>query len=89
MIAPMVRWEHSEDWFVTKFELQRSSRSGERKVSLRLSDQDYDFINGHMIDGNFISHLSILNKKNLIKCIFFKVVAYSQPQLICSWHGKH
>lgn len=51
MIAPIVRWEHSEDWFVTKFELQRSTRSGERKVKVSLTDQDYDFISGHSIDG--------------------------------------
>lgn len=58
MIAPLVRWEHSEDWFVTKFELQRSTRSGERKVKMSLTDQDYDFIVGHSIDG----------KNKLLKC---------------------
>lgn len=52
MIAPIVRWEHGDDWFVTKFELQRSTRSGERKVKISLNDQDYDFIVGHAIDGN-------------------------------------
>lgn len=51
MISPLIRWEHSEDWFVTKFELQRSTRSGERKVKVSLTDQDYDFITGHAIDG--------------------------------------
>lgn len=51
MISPIIRWEHSEDWFVTKFELQRSTRSGERKVKISLTDQDYDFIAGHIIDG--------------------------------------
>lgn len=54
MISPMVRWEHSEDWFVTKFELQRSTRSAERKVKIGLNDQDFDFIAGHVVDGKFI-----------------------------------
>lgn len=54
MISPYVRWEHSEDWFITKFELQRSSRSGERKVKITLTDQDYDFIAGHAIDGRVL-----------------------------------
>lgn len=54
MISPLIKWEHSEDWFVTKFELQRSTRSGERKVKISLGDQDYDFIVGHAIDGKFI-----------------------------------
>lgn len=53
MIAPLVRWEHGDDWFVTKFELQRSTRSGERKVNISINDQDYDFIVGHTIDGKF------------------------------------
>ncbi|KAG4070516.1 hypothetical protein HA402_012306, partial [Bradysia odoriphaga] len=51
MISPLVRWEHSEDWFVTKFELQRSTRSAERKVKVSLQDQDFDFIAGHVVDG--------------------------------------
>ena len=51
MISPLVRWEHSEDWFVTKFELQRTSRSAERKVKVSLQDQDFDFIAGHVVDG--------------------------------------
>lgn len=51
MLSPLVRWEHSEDWFVPKFELQRMSNSWERKVKLSLKDQDYDIIDGHIIDG--------------------------------------
>lgn len=51
MISPLVRWEHGDDWFVTKFELQRSTRSGERKVKISINDQDYDFLFGHVIDG--------------------------------------
>lgn len=58
MISPLVRWEHGDDWFVTKFELQRSTRSGERKVKVSLSDQDYDFIVGHAIDGNLCVFLN-------------------------------
>lgn len=50
-ISPLIRWDHTEDWFITKFELQRSTRSGERKVKISLTDQDYDFIAGHVIDG--------------------------------------
>lgn len=51
MISPMIRWEHSEDWFVTKFESQKSNRSGERHIVLNLSDQEFEYISGHTIDG--------------------------------------
>lgn len=54
MISPMIKWEHGDEWFVTKFELQRSTRSGERKVKISTTDQDYDFIVGHAIDGKFM-----------------------------------
>lgn len=54
MISPLVRWEHSEDWFVTKFELQRSTRTGERKVTIDLSSDDYEFVAGHAIDGRVL-----------------------------------
>lgn len=51
MIAPLVEWDHSEDWFVTKFDMFKKNMSGERKVTVTLSDQDYEFIVGHTIDG--------------------------------------
>lgn len=61
MISPVVRWEHGDDWFVTKFELQRSTRSGERKVKVALSGEDYDFIVGHAIDGRTILEIAIIS----------------------------
>lgn len=70
MIAPLVRWEHSEDWFITKFELQRSTRSGERKVKITLTDQDYDFISGHTIDGKLLNNNTIIIISQLIRRIF-------------------
>lgn len=54
MIAPLIRWEHSEDWFVTKFDSQKSNRSGERHVVLNLADQEYEYICGHLIDGRIL-----------------------------------
>lgn len=72
MISPLVRWEHSEDWFVTKFELQKSTRSGERKVKVSLTDQDYDFITGHSIDGK----LKILNQQSKLDKILSQFLYY-------------
>jgi fatty acid synthase, animal type len=53
MISPMIRWDHSEDWFVTKFEMKKSN-SGERKVTIALSDQEFDYMTGHTIDGRIL-----------------------------------
>lgn len=51
MIAPLMRWDHSEDWFVMKFEVKRAGDSGERKV--KLSFDEYGYISGHIIDGKY------------------------------------
>lgn len=53
MIAPLIKWEHSEDWFVTKFDSQKSNRSGERHVVMNLADQEFEYMCGHTIDGKF------------------------------------
>ncbi|KAJ6625428.1 Fatty acid synthase [Pseudolycoriella hygida] len=50
-ISPMIRWEHSEDWFVTNFEQQDSNRSAERRIKVNLKSQDFNFIAGHAVDG--------------------------------------
>lgn len=57
MLSPLVKWEHSEDWFVSKFELHRTTHSWERKVKLSLKDHDYDTIEGHIIDGTTYSKI--------------------------------
>lgn len=55
MISPLIKWDHSEDWYVPCFEIQRKSESGERKVKISLDDLEYDYVVGHTIDGkNFI-----------------------------------
>ena len=54
MISSLIKWDHSEDWFVTKFEMQKKNLSGERKVMIGLGDQDYEYVVGHTIDGNFL-----------------------------------
>lgn len=50
MIAPLIMWDHTEDWFVMKFSAQKGGHSGERKVTLSL-DTDDAYIAGHIIDG--------------------------------------
>lgn len=58
MIAPLMRWNHTEDWFVMKFEVKRAGNSGERKVKVSLDE--YSYISGHVIDGK----INLREKKN-------------------------
>lgn len=51
MISPNIKWDHSEDWFVTSFAKNIGEKSAERKVKIALTDPDFEFIIGHSIDG--------------------------------------
>ncbi|XP_075218277.1 fatty acid synthase 3 [Lycorma delicatula] len=51
MIAPLICWEHSEDWYVTSYRMQEKIKSGERLISFSLKDDEMEFISGHVIDG--------------------------------------
>ena len=50
MIAPLIKWDHQQDYFVYKFDERIAS---EKSFTVNLLDQDYEFISGHEIDGKF------------------------------------
>jgi fatty acid synthase, animal type len=50
MISPLIKWDHSEDHFVTNYE-ERASKKGERILTVITSDPENDFLFGHAIDG--------------------------------------
>lgn len=50
-ISPLLRWDHSVPLFVSKFELNKTPESGERRVKVNVSNEDCTYIAGHMIDG--------------------------------------
>jgi len=45
------RWDHSEDWFVATYQSQRHVQSSERHIEINVSDENYDYMVGHVIDG--------------------------------------
>lgn len=51
MIAPLVRWEHSNDWFVPSFRDFGEVKSGERMVTVTLKDNNFKYLSGHIING--------------------------------------
>ncbi|CAH1394198.1 unnamed protein product, partial [Nezara viridula] len=51
MIAPLVRWNHDDDWYVTSYQLQKKIGSGERTISVSLTEDESEYISGHVIDG--------------------------------------
>ncbi|KAF7404701.1 hypothetical protein HZH66_003607 [Vespula vulgaris] len=51
MISPLVRWEHSYDWYIANFKLHEKLIFGKRMVAIAIVDEDFRYIEGHVIDG--------------------------------------
>ncbi|KAI4485852.1 hypothetical protein M0804_006341 [Polistes exclamans] len=51
MISPLIRWDHSSNWYVTSFKIQERIVSGERTIDVTIIDEDFEYITGHNIDG--------------------------------------
>ncbi|XP_046609411.1 fatty acid synthase-like [Neodiprion virginianus] len=51
MISPLLRWEHSEDWFVARLRKQDKLDKGEIIINFGLLDEEFEWMSGHIIDG--------------------------------------
>lgn len=51
MISPLIRWEHSQDWYVPHYDQSRTDITSERKLTVTLSEEEYKYMAGHVIDG--------------------------------------
>lgn len=51
MIAPLIKWDHSQDWFVAEYDLNKTEITSERRVSIELKGEDHKYMAGHIIDG--------------------------------------
>ncbi|XP_063702664.1 fatty acid synthase-like [Culicoides brevitarsis] len=54
MISHLIKWDHSEDWFVTRYDTVKRHISGEKVFRVSLQDQDYFYISGHCIDSRVL-----------------------------------
>ncbi|KAG4073632.1 hypothetical protein HA402_000856 [Bradysia odoriphaga] len=52
MISPQIKWNHTDNYLVPYFDT--FSNYERRKVAINLSDKDFDFINGHIVDGRVL-----------------------------------
>lgn len=51
MLAHLVEWEHSEDWYVTSYKAQEKMKSGERTIRMSINDEECEYLAGHVVDG--------------------------------------
>jgi fatty acid synthase, animal type len=49
MISPLVKWDHSENHFVIKYE--EGAAKCEWSFTVDISEAEYEYISGHLIDG--------------------------------------
>lgn len=49
MISPIIKWNHSQDFFVPWF--VHSEWFEKRNILINISDKDFEFVQGHIIDG--------------------------------------
>lgn len=54
MISPLVRWEHSEDWYVVNEQKKKKLCSGQRCVRITLADDAFEWLAGHTVDGKIL-----------------------------------
>lgn len=78
MIAPLIRWEHSEEWYVTSYRMQEKIKSGERTVNINLKDDELEYLSGHVIDGRNLYPATgyLVGQFNLIRFLLFTFRTY-------------
>lgn len=51
MISPLIKWNHEQEWYISKYEGEELKKLGERLVSVFVLDRSMEYICGHVIDG--------------------------------------
>lgn len=54
MISSLMKWDHSEDWHVSKFENIKSDQTGEKLYHIGIKTDSGEFLEGHTIDGKVL-----------------------------------
>ncbi|KAL3270572.1 hypothetical protein HHI36_021109 [Cryptolaemus montrouzieri] len=51
MISPVLKWDHSKDWYVLVYREIHSLKSEERLFTMSLKEEEWQFAAGHVVDG--------------------------------------
>ncbi|XP_067015128.2 fatty acid synthase isoform X2 [Anabrus simplex] len=54
MTAPLVKWDHSEKWYVALYQDEETKGSGERAIPISIKDDEYKVFAGNNIDGQYL-----------------------------------
>ncbi|KAF5283102.1 hypothetical protein FQA39_LY17409 [Lamprigera yunnana] len=50
MISPLIKWNHSNDWFVPYHKMQKNLEKGKSFIEISSKDPNWTFVTGHIID---------------------------------------
>lgn len=51
MISPIIKWNHSEDWYTAFYCICENAKSGHHFANLSKRNVEWNFISGHVVDG--------------------------------------
>ncbi|KAK0166754.1 hypothetical protein PV327_004243 [Microctonus hyperodae] len=71
MISPLIKWDHSCDWYTFQFVQLDVLESRVRSVRVCLADEEYEYMVGHVIDG-----------RNLLPATGYLIIAWETLALI-------
>lgn len=54
MISPLIKWDHSRDWYILSFRAKDQPKNYEREVGVSVREKDWSFVTGHTIDGRVL-----------------------------------
>lgn len=54
MIAPLIRWDHRDSWYIVRYEWVAFRVSNQMSFKVTLADQDFVYAAGHCIDGRVL-----------------------------------
>lgn len=84
MIAPLIKWNHKQDYFLYKFDEDIACAES---FIINLQDQDFEYISGHEIDGKLTKgHIIIIDEtylSNILGRILFPATGY----LFLAWQA--
>jgi fatty acid synthase len=53
-ISPLIKWDHSKDHYITRFDSKKLNKIEWRRVFINISDPKYEYLSGHKIEGRVI-----------------------------------
>lgn len=83
MIAPLIKWNHCEDFHVMKYEVNVATKTS-KKYNINIKDAETEYLLGHMIDGDYFNnnYFREYNLRNFLGRAIYPATGY----IYLVWH---